>query len=273
VRVLVSVDMEGVAGVVAPEDVSPGQAAYERSRVYMTDEASAAVRGILAHEPDASVVVCDAHAGFRNLLPDRLDRRCTLLSGSPRTNGMMTGIDEGVDVVCFIGYHAKAGSSHSVLAHTVSGGTIGRVKVDGHELGEIGLNAALAAYYGAEAVLATGDDTLTREAESIVPGITTVSVKRAFGNRAAEGLHPEESCQQIEVAAEIALATREEVHTTTFGGPVDLEVEMLRPFMTELASLIPGVELRTPLTLGLRAADFPTAYNMIDIFSILAAAT
>jgi hypothetical protein len=146
VRVLVSVDMEGVAGVVAPEDVSPGQAAYERSRVYMTDEASAAVRGILAHEPDASVVVSDAHARFRNLLPDRLNRRCTLLSGSPRTNGMMTGIDGGVDAVCFVGYHARAGSSHSVLAHTVSGGTIGRVKVDGQELGEIGLNAALAAH-------------------------------------------------------------------------------------------------------------------------------
>jgi D-amino peptidase len=265
--------MEGVAGVVAPEDVSPGQAGYEQSRVYMTDEASAAVRGILTHEPDASVVVCDAHARYRNLLPHRLDRRCTLLRGSPRTNGMMTGIDGGVDAVCFVGYHARAGSSRSVLAHTVSGGTIGRVRVDGHELGEIGLNAALASYYGAVAVLATGDDMLAREAASVVPGITTVSVKRAFGNRSAEGLHPEESCLRIEEAAEAALATREEVHTTNFEGAVDLEVDMLRPFMTELACLIPGVELRTPLTLGFHAADFSAAYNMIDIFSILAAAT
>jgi D-amino peptidase len=274
VRVLVSVDMEGVAGVVAPEDISPGQAGYEQSCLYMTDEASAAVRGIFAYEPDASVVVCDAHARFRNLLPHRLDRRCTLLRGSPRTNGMMTGIDGGVDAVCFVGYHARAGASRSVLAHTMSGGTIGRVRVDGHELGEIGLNAALALHYGAVSVLATGDDMLVREAESVVPGITTVSVKQAFGNRAAEGLHPEESCLRIEAAAEAALATREEVHiTTSFDGAVDLEVDMLRPFMTELACLIPGVELRTPLTLGFQAADFSAAYNMIDIFTILAAAT
>src|ERR1700689_5214883 len=126
-RVLVSVDMEGVAGVVAPEDVRPGQPEYERNRVYMPDEASAAVRGILAHEPSASVVVCDAHAGFRNLLPDRLVRGCTLLRGSPRIHSMLTGVDGGVDAVCFVGYHGRASTARSVLAHTVSG-TIARVR-------------------------------------------------------------------------------------------------------------------------------------------------
>src|SRR3954447_21088322 len=190
-RVLVSVDMEGVAGVVAPEDVTPGHPEYERNRVYMTEEANAAVRGVLSQERGASVVVCDAHAGFRNLLPERLDRGCTLLRGSPRTHGMMTGIDDGVDAVCFVGYHGRAGSARSVLAHTVSGSTVARVRCNGEELGELGLNVAPAGHYGAVPVLATGDDTLALEAESVVPGITTVSVKRAFGNRAAESLHPE----------------------------------------------------------------------------------
>jgi D-amino peptidase len=269
VRVLVSVDMEGVAGVVSPDDVSPGHAEYERNRAFMTDEASAAVRGILAYEPDASVVVCDAHARFRNILPDRLARGCTLLRGEPRANGMMTGIDTGVDAVCFVGYHGKAGTARSVLAHTISGGTIAQVRCNGQVLGELGLNAALAAYYGP--VLATGDDTLAREAESVVPGITTVVVKTAFGNRAAEGLHPDESCSRIESAARTALANRADVHPAIFAGDIDLEVDMLRPHMTELASLIPGVELRSPLTLGFRAADFPAAYNLIDIFAVLAA--
>jgi D-amino peptidase len=263
--------MEGVAGVVAPDDIHPGHSEYERNRLYMTDEASAAVRGILAYEPAASIVVCDAHAGFRNLLPDRLARECTLLRGSPRSHGMVTGIDEEVDAVCFVGYHGRAGSGRSVLAHTVSGGTIARVQCNRQELGEIGLNAALAAHFGAVPILATGDDTLTREAESIVAGITTVAVKRAFGNRAAEGLHPAEACARIEAAARAAMAIRADVKAPNFEGPVDLEVELLRPFMTEWACLIPGVELRSPTTLGLHAPDFPTAYNMIDIFSILAA--
>lgn len=263
--------MEGVAGVVAPEDVSPGQAEYEQNRIYMTDEASAAVRAVLAAEPDASVVVCDAHARFRNLLPHRLARGCTLLRGSPRRHAMMTGIDGEVEAVCFVGYHGKAGTTQSVLAHTISGGTIAQVRVNGQELGEIGLNAALAAHYGAVPVLATGDDTLAREAESVVPGITTIAVKRAFGNRAAEGLHPEESCARIEAAASAALAARADVHAPKIDGGVDLEVDMLRTFMTELACMIPGVELRTPLTLGFEAADVSVAYDMVEVFSILAA--
>jgi D-amino peptidase len=272
VRVLVSVDMEGVAGVVAPDDIKPGHPEYERNRGYMTDEASAAVRGALAFDQDASVVVCDAHAQYRNLIPDRLPRGCTLLRGSPRRHGMLAGIDRDVDFVFLIGYHAKAGSARSVLSHTISGATIARVRCNGTELGELGLNAALAAQYGAVPVLATGDDTLVREAAVVVPGMTTVAVKRAVGNRAAEGLHPEESCARIEIAAMNALAAPAQVAPPHFDGSVDLEVDMLRPSMVERACLIPGVELISPLTLGFHAACFPDAYDLIDVFADLAAA-
>lgn len=272
-RVLVSVDMEGVAGVVAPEDVSPGTAEYERNRGYMTDEANAAVRGVLAFDPHASIVVCDAHADFRNIVPDRLDRRCSLLRGSPRSHGMLSGVAAGVDAVCFVGYHGRAGTARSVLAHTLRGSVVGRVRCNGRELGEVGLNAALAAHHGAVAVLATGDDTLAREAETTVPGITTVTVKNAVGTRAAEGLHPVEACARIEAAATVALEHAGDVQPPRFDGPVDLEVEVLRPVMTELACLIPGVQLRAGRTLGCNAEDFAAAYNLIEVFCVLAAAT
>lgn len=270
-RVLISVDMEGVAGVAAPEDIRPGHAEYERNRIYMTDEASAAVRGVLAVDAGASIVVCDAHARFRNIVPDRLDRRCTLVRGAPRTHGMMSGIDAGVDAVCYVGYHGKAGTGGSVLAHTVSGGTIAQVRCNGIELGELGLNAALAARFGARSALATGDDTLAREAASVVPGIATVTVKQAIGNRAAAGLHPEESCARIEDAVGVALHAHTDARAPQFDGAVDLEVDVLRPVMTELACMIPGVELRGPLTLGFRADDFVAAYDLIEVFVALAA--
>jgi D-amino peptidase len=271
VRVLISIDMEGVAGVVAPDDIRPGHAEYERNRGYMTDEASAAVRGVLTVDAEASIVVCDAHAGFRNLLPDRLDPRCRLLRGSPRRHAMMTGIDDQVDAVCLIGYHAMAGTADSVLAHTISGGSIASVRCNGRELGELGLNAALAAHYGAATVLATGDDTLVREAELTVPGITAVEVKRAFGNRATASLHPAESCARIEAATQRALRNRPDPGALVFDGAVDLEVDMHRPVMTELARLIPGVESRGPLTLGFSAANFAAAYDLIEVFTVLAA--
>ncbi|NYJ73346.1 M55 family metallopeptidase [Allobranchiibius huperziae] len=270
-RVLVSVDMEGVAGVVDPQDTSPGNPEYERNRGYMTDEASAVVRGVLAHDPAAEIVVCDAHARFRNLIPDRLEQGCTLLRGSPRRLAMMTGIDEGVDAACFVGYHGRAGTPHSVLAHTVSGAVIAEVRCDGRELGELGLNAALAVHYGAAPVLATGDDTLAAEAASVVPGMTTVVVKTSRGSRAAEGLHPRESCRRIEAATQTALTRLGDVQAPRFQGPVDLEVDVLRPSMTERALGIPGVGLRGPLTLGFTAADIAAAYELIEVFAALGA--
>lgn len=269
-RVLISVDMEGVAGVVAPDDIRSGHAEYERSRGYMTDEASAAVRGVLAVDEKASIIVCDAHAQFRNILPERLDRRCTLLRGLPRRHSMMTGIDEEVDAACLIGYHGQAGTSDSVLAHTISGATVAAVRINGLELGELGLNAALAAHYGAATVLATGDDTLIREAELVVPGITTVEVKRAFGSQAAQSLHPAEACARIEASAQRALRNPPALWPV-FEGTVDLEVDMHKPGMTEPARLIPGVQSRGPRTLGITADNIATAYDLIEVFTILAA--
>src|SRR5580698_8568463 len=96
-RVLVSVDMEGIAGVVDPEDIGPGAGQYEQHRAQLTAEASAAVRGVYAYDPDAQVLVSEAHAKYRNLLPGRLDRRAELLRGTPKPDGMMSGLDREVD--------------------------------------------------------------------------------------------------------------------------------------------------------------------------------
>jgi D-amino peptidase len=182
-------------------------------------------------------------------------------------------VDAGVDNVCFVGYHGRAGTARSVLAHTISGSVVGQLRCNGQELGELGLSAALAAHYGAVPMLATGDDTLAREAESVVPGITTAVVKTAFGNRAAQGVHPNEACARIEAAATRPLEQAGEVKAPRFDGAVDLEVDVLRPSMIELACLIPGVELRGSLTLAFHAADFAAAYNLIDVFCVLATAT
>ena len=110
VRVLVSVDMEGIAGVVDADDIRPGHPEYERNRTLLTAEASAAVRGVYAYDAGAQVLVTEAHAQFRNLLPELLDRRAELLRGTPKPGGMMAGMAPDIDAVLFIGYHGKAGT-------------------------------------------------------------------------------------------------------------------------------------------------------------------
>ncbi|AQZ65953.1 D-aminopeptidase dipeptide-binding protein DppA [[Actinomadura] parvosata subsp. kistnae] len=270
-RVLVSVDMEGIAGVVHGDDVLPGHGEYERNRALLTAETNAAVRGVHAFEPRAQVLVTEAHAHFRNLLPERLDRRAELLRGTPKPYGMMAGLDGGVDAALFIGYHGKAGTARSVLAHTVSGGVVSDVRCNGRSLGELGLNAALAAHAGVPPVLVSGDDTVAAEAAEVVPGMHAVVVKRALGARAAAMLHPEEACDRIEQAVPAALAGRDAVRAPRFDGPVRLEVRVHRPRMTELVLLIPGMELADGCTLRYEAADFPTAYDVIELIATLGA--
>ena len=268
-RVLISVDMEGIAGVVDRVDIRPGEPEYERNRHLMTAEASAAVRGVYGHTADAEVLVSDAHARFRNLIPEELDRRAWLLRGTPKPLGMMAGLDATTDAVIFVGYHGKSGTAESVLSHTISGRVVSDVRCDGRSLGEIGLNAALAAHLGAVPVLAVGDDTVAVEAADVVPGIHTVVVKHALGTVAARGLHPDEACRRIEDAVGPALDARSQMQPPRFDGPVRIEVDVFGPGMLANAMLIPGVERTAPCTLAYDAPDFVTAYNVIDLIALL----
>jgi D-amino peptidase len=268
-RVLISVDMEGIAGVVDPDDVRPGHPEHERNRSLMTAEASAAVRGVCAFDPDAEVQVTDAHSAFRNLLPELLDRRAELLRGKPKPEGMLAGLAERPDAVMFIGYHGKAGTARSVLAHTISSAVIADVRCDGRSLGELGLNAAYAAHHGVPAVLVSGDDSVAAEAADVIPGMHSVVVKRALSTRAAASLHPQEACDRIESEVPHALADRDAARAPRFAGSVQLEVDVLAPHMTERALLVPGMELAGGRTLRYAAPDFPAAYRVTQLIAML----
>lgn len=270
-RVLVSVDIEGVAGVVDWDDTIPGQPDYEPARRLMTDEASAAVRGVLAFDPGAEVLVADAHAYFRNILPTALDPRARLLRGRPRADGMLAGIDLGIDAVLLIGYHGQAGTWRSVLCHTLNGAAILDVRCNGQSLGEIGLNVAYAAARGTTTALVSGDDTAAAEARAHAPGIHTVEVKRALGGWAADSLHPTVACERIEAAVPAALAQRSEVRPLHFDGAVDVEIDLIRPVMVEPLLLVPGLERAGGRTLRYLAERFEDAYRVIELVATFAA--
>ncbi|WP_285114230.1 M55 family metallopeptidase [Leifsonia sp. fls2-241-R2A-40a] len=269
-RVLVSVDMEGIAGVVDRSDIAPGGPGWERARELMTDEASAAVRGVFAADDEAEVTVCDSHAKGLNLLPDRLDPRARLIRGIPRPLDMVAGVDRGVDAVLLIGYHGRAGLADAVLPHTLSGRTIDSVRMNGMVLGEVGLSAAVANSHGARTVLVTGDDAATREAAEVLPGVTSVTVKRALGVRAADSVHPTVACALIEAAVPDAVAATDTGSGLAFDGAVDLEVDVRLTEMMERLLLIPGSQRRGPRTFGYPDLDLSTAYGLVGLVADIA---
>ena len=158
-NVLISVDMEGISGVVTGDHTSSKHKEYERFRKLMTAEANAAIKGALAGGA-TRVVVNDSHGGGANILIEELNPAAELISGSPKPFGMMQGIGPDVGVVFFVGYHGASGTGAAVLEHTWSGRVV-EARLNGQMVGETGLNAALAGAYGAPVVLVTGDTALS----------------------------------------------------------------------------------------------------------------
>jgi D-amino peptidase len=154
-KVLVSVDMEGVTGVTCADDVRPGTPGWSHFRNLMTDEVNAAIEGFV-QAGATEVLVNDSHSSMRNVVIDRLDSRATLLTGSHKKYSMVEGIDSGVDAVAFIGYHTGAGKQ-GILSHTYLGNTYTGVWINGQESSEGYMNTLLAAEFGVPVVLINGD--------------------------------------------------------------------------------------------------------------------
>ncbi|MBF8186940.1 M55 family metallopeptidase [Nonomuraea sp. K274] len=269
-KVLISVDMEGISGIVHSTETNPGRYDYERGRALMTAEANAVIAGVLDAEPTAVVWVADAHGPFRNILPEELDRRAHLVRGKPRPLSMLGGLDEHTDAVLLVGYHARAGGGPAVLAHTMSDDILD-VRVAGRSFGEIGLNAAMSGHLGVPVALLSGDDTACAELRDLVPSAVTVAVKQALGQATAVALHPEEARERLRRAAADAIMRRALVSPLSIPGPLDVEVDLHSPVTVDLATLVPGVSrAQGGRTVTFTAADFADAYRLVLLLGQLA---
>lgn len=138
-KVFISVDMEGIWGVVHGDQTSPASPEYGPARRWMVDDVNAVIAGLF--EAGASeVVVNDSHGSMRNIIADSLNPKASLVTGSPKPLLMMQGIDGTFDACILAGYHAKAGTASAILDHTISGGAMRSIKINGQELPELGIN-------------------------------------------------------------------------------------------------------------------------------------
>src|SRR5271157_1715023 len=153
----------------------------------MTDDVNAAVCG--AFEAGTNeVIVVDGHWNGFNILIEELDPRARLNSGSPAPFGMMQGIDQNVDGVFFIGYHARQGSQEAVLDHTWSNTCVANVWLNERIAGEYMLNAALAGHFNAPVLMISGDQTVCAQATEQIGALEAAVVKQASGHFSADCL-------------------------------------------------------------------------------------
>lgn len=268
VKVYISVDMEGVAGVVSWAQVTPGQPEYTHAREWMIEEANAAVSGAL-DAGATEVIVNDAHNGMRNLLANALHPKARLVSGGLKDNAMMAGLDATFQAAMFVGYHGRGGG-YGVLAHTWSSQTIG-VRLNGVEVGEWGLNALMAGEYGVPIVMVTGDDCVAREVQQGLAGpVETVVVKRALTKYAAESLPRDEATKAIRAGAAQGIAKIASIPPFRLEAPIALEVDFTGTHLADSAAMLPRAERPGPLTVKYSAVDGFETFRAFLSFMALA---
>jgi len=261
-RIYISVDMEGIAGVVHESQTNPTDPAsaadYGRFRRLMTAEANAAVAGALAAGA-TRVRVNDSHWFMRNLVAEELHQAAELVAGDPKTHSMVQGIDGGFDAALFIGYHARAGTRNAILDHTYAD-RIHEVRLNGKPVGELGINAAFAGVHGVPVALVSGDAALAAEAQDLLgDDIATVVVKQAVGRHAAQSVAPAVACQMIHEGVTAALQRQH--RPFLLSAPVTIEVDFALTSHADLAELCPGATRTGGRTVTFTHGDYREVFR------------
>jgi D-amino peptidase len=266
-KVLISTDIEGVAGVFHPEQTRTGNGEYERARLLMTNEANAAIAGAF-DAGAAEILVNDSHGNFRNMPPELLDARARIVEGKPRYLGMMAGVEDGVSAVCMVGYHSRA-QGRGILAHTISGFAFARVFFNDMELGEAGIYGALAGEYGVPVVMASGDDVFIEEHRPLFPHAIFVQTKRATGQTSGISLSPAQSCSAIRAGVATALAQRASASAFVLKGSIAIRIQTQTPALADLFCQWPTLQRLGGDEVAFSAPTVEAAVRMVNCLSAM----
>jgi D-amino peptidase len=256
-KILIAADMEGISGVTHDDQTTPGHSEYTRFRKIMTADVNAAIQGAFEAGAD-EILVTDGHWDGTNLLIEELDSRARLNAGLGSPFSMVQGVEDGVDGVFFVGYHACAGSKNAVLDHTWSDAVAG-LWLNDRLVGEVGLNAAVCGYFNAPVVMVSGDQTVCGEARDLLGPIEVAVVKRATGHLSAECLPLELAHDKIcEAAARAVMRLKAgELKPFRLENPVKARLEFTYSAMADRASRLPGTQRLDGKTLAW-TGDNPT---------------
>ncbi|MGQ0648694.1 MAG: M55 family metallopeptidase [Gemmatimonadaceae bacterium] len=239
-KVYISVDMEGIAGVVTSEQLGPTGFEYQRARQFMTDELNAAIQG--ARDAGATqILVSDSHGNGQNLLIDQIPNDVTVIRSWPRPLMMMEGIDSTFDAAIFIGYHAGTSNVNGVRAHTVSSANLTGIALNGTQMPEGGINAAIAGHFGVPIVMISGDDAAIEEVRRFTGSIEGAQVKRAISFHAAATLVPKAAQELIRQRAKAGVERRASFRAFRLGTNIALEVSFKHYRAAEIAAYLPNI--------------------------------
>lgn len=257
-KAFISADIEGISGWIGEDESSPA------AKAAMVGDVNAAIEGLLEAAPDADVLVADSHSDKQTIPPADLHDRASLLRGDNRPYGGVDGVQADTDVAFFIGYHGRPGSG-GFLEHTYTG-SIAEVRVEGHSMGEFGLNAMLLADSDIPVTLVTGDDKLEETVNTRLPSAEYVRTKTTRSSMSAICRPQTVVRTEIRKAAAraIDLGRSDMSPPIPIDLPMSVTVEYRSPVFADIAALWPSVERGDDsLTITYEADDIPSAFQFV----------
>ena len=260
-KLYLSVDMEGITGLPDYTYVDSSKHNYERARKIMTDETNYVIDAAF-NFGCKEVLVNDSHSKMNNILIDQLHPDAILITGEVKALSMMQGIDSTYGGAMFIGYHARAGQ-FGVMSHAMIH-AVRNFFVNDEPMGEMGLNALVAGHFNVPILLVAGDDRAAKEAEELIPNVTTVAVKETISRSAVKSLTPKKAGELLTEKVQLALDNRHHVKPLIPPENPVLKIEFNNYGQAEWANLMPGAEIVPGTTMVKYQAK-----NMIDGFQAM----
>jgi D-amino peptidase len=254
VKIFLSSDMEGTAGVVDWNQCRPSGSEYGYYRELLQQEVNAAIEGALEGGA-VEFLVNDSHSAMSNLRPDALAGRARYLSGRHKPLYMMQGLDSSFDAVFFVSYHGSMSGAASTLSHTYNPRAIAEVRLNGVPTGEGGINALVALGYRVPVMLITGDEVTAAEIAPFCPGIRAAVVKTSVSRFAADSLHPEQARELIRESARAAVRALPDATPPAIELPATLTVRFRNADLAEMATWITGMVRDDEVTVRISDED------------------
>lgn len=225
-KYLISVDIEGITGVISTNFSNQKGSHYDLARKYMASDVNAVVRGILQADHSAWIAIRDAHGrSAANLDLEKLHPRAHVMQGWGNDVNMVSPLDDTYTGIYLVGYHAGGPNNEAVLGHTYSA-LVHYVKVNGQLINEAGIAGVYASYFEVPVAFISGDDHAVREGKEQFPDIVGVEVKKSFGRDCALSVSLSEAQTLLESGAKEATVNLLEGKCSLMRHNLPLEIEI-----------------------------------------------
>jgi D-amino peptidase len=259
-KVYVLVDAEGISGVVNNDlQVKPDSPRYEETRRLFMSDLNAAIEGAFDGGAD-DIVVYDMHYWGTNVILGEIHPKAKVVLGKPPKIDPPAGIDERVDALFMVGYHAMAEVEGALLSHTYTL-DMKALRLNGVLMGEIGLEAAIAGCKGVPLAFLSGDDAAMREAEDLLGDLEGACVKRGTGPKSALCLPLKKSYSLIHKKAKAAAKRLEDFTPYRVEPPYRIEIEFYGETSAAKAAAVKGVRREGERAISLIDGDLASLWE------------